>query len=315
MRLRRSTPTSATTWSRSRPSAVSRKARVVDELELPRDDGVLAREALGERADDAAGVAVGQPRRRLRVGRALVARVEAAAEVGPGRAGGRRPGSAASHTIVPSGVDVEVGRRRGSGGTRRRRGRAPGRCPARSRRRRAGTAACSGRKTNSSRVDAAGERADEVVDEDAVRLGGEAHAARSQRERHDEVERIVGCSTSCTSSSIRDHVARRVVRRVTSQRSTFSMRGSCPSASSTWSLIRLRVRSTFGWPISSWCREPYSGWPSGASSPLLGLQPVDEQLLGGGHAADDGEVAWRAGRRPERSSGRRPPSSPPGRRS
>ena len=174
---------------------------LVDELELPRHDGVLAREALGERAEDAAGVAVGQPRRRLRPARALVARVEVRAEVGPGRAGRRRHRVGGEPDDRPVGLDREVrplaeAEERDAGepvhpdGARLEAGAEPERCVLR-------------QEDELLADDAAGERADEVVDEDAVRLGREAHALTAQRERHDEVERVRPRSISSTSSSIR----------------------------------------------------------------------------------------------------------------
>ena len=149
-------PTSATSWSRSRPSAVVEEAGVVDQLELARDHRVLAGEALGERAQHAARVAVGEPRRRLRVGRPLVARVEVAAGVRAARACGRRARS--RHTIVPAATtskSVPVAEA-GVGAVRE---------PVHPHRRRrppvAGASwngACSARNAKRSRVDAAGER-------------------------------------------------------------------------------------------------------------------------------------------------------------
>ena len=207
------------------------EAGLVDEVELPRDHRVLAREALAERAHDAAGIAVGEPRRRLRVRRALVARVEVAAPVRPRRACGRNVGRALPPDDRP-GDDVEVGSRREAEvvavDDARHAHRRRDRC---------------GRVRELERLllveehealarDAAGQRADEVVDEDAVRLGGEAHEPTSSENGTTKFSGF-GCPISCTVRSIwtvsrgGDDVA------YTFAESTLSIRGSCFSASST----------------------------------------------------------------------------------
>src|SRR5215216_5402922 len=105
---------------------------------------------------------------------------------------------------------------------------------------------------------AAGQCREQVVDELDVWLGGVGHTAAPSE---NGTTRFSGTAWPTTRTSISMRMvsrggscsARTVVRR------TRSMRGSSRRACRTYSLIKLRVRSTFGSPMSSWCREPYVG--------------------------------------------------------
>ena len=151
---------------------------------------------------------------------------------------------------------------------------------------------------------AAGDRRDEVVDEDAVRLGAEAHAPApadvggepgAEVERHDEQLRLrLVDDLRPRARSARRRAAGRARRsRRSAGPSRCAARGS--SASSTCSLISARVRSTFGWPISSWWRDPYSGWPSGASSPLCVFSRLTKSCTAAGTPSTTSRSTVRAG--------------------
>ena len=68
------------------------EAGAVDAFQLARQHAVFAGEGLGEGAGDAAGIAVGQAWRRPAAGDAFIADREAAAQIGPHRAGGGNAG-------------------------------------------------------------------------------------------------------------------------------------------------------------------------------------------------------------------------------